>query len=163
VFTARYALSPYIKQIRFVFKGLNKIFWKHKIHYAIGGQSQPTKHDSNRPYLMKDRALAELRVVCAVKGDPPATWSHTESTETVTKVEKSVLKQMITKGRNHEHRDYCISHIRDVSYAQKKQWDTTTRTSLWALSNTYLTVPTHSSQLEWNPVITTSVYTTPRL
>jgi hypothetical protein len=24
VFTARYALSPYIKQIRFVFKGLNK-------------------------------------------------------------------------------------------------------------------------------------------
>jgi hypothetical protein len=23
VFTARYALSPYIKQIRFVFKGLN--------------------------------------------------------------------------------------------------------------------------------------------
>jgi hypothetical protein len=25
VFTARYALSPYIKQIRFVFKGLNQI------------------------------------------------------------------------------------------------------------------------------------------
>jgi hypothetical protein len=25
VFTARYALSPYIKQIRFVFKGLNMI------------------------------------------------------------------------------------------------------------------------------------------
>jgi hypothetical protein len=24
VFTARYALSPYIKQIRFVFKGLNR-------------------------------------------------------------------------------------------------------------------------------------------
>jgi hypothetical protein len=24
VFTARYALSPYIKQIRFVFKGLNE-------------------------------------------------------------------------------------------------------------------------------------------
>jgi hypothetical protein len=24
VFTARYALNPYIKQIRFVFKGLNK-------------------------------------------------------------------------------------------------------------------------------------------
>jgi hypothetical protein len=25
VFTARYALSPYIKQIRFVFKGLNSV------------------------------------------------------------------------------------------------------------------------------------------
>jgi hypothetical protein len=28
VFTARYALSPYIKQIRFVFKGLNSVNWK---------------------------------------------------------------------------------------------------------------------------------------
>jgi hypothetical protein len=27
VFTARYALSPYIKQIRFVFKGLNNKFY----------------------------------------------------------------------------------------------------------------------------------------
>jgi hypothetical protein len=26
VFTARYALSPYIKQIRFVFKGLSKVW-----------------------------------------------------------------------------------------------------------------------------------------
>jgi hypothetical protein len=26
MFTARYALSPYIKQIRFVFKGLKKTF-----------------------------------------------------------------------------------------------------------------------------------------
>jgi hypothetical protein len=26
VFTARYALSPYIKQIRFVFKGLNIVY-----------------------------------------------------------------------------------------------------------------------------------------
>jgi hypothetical protein len=29
VFTARYALSPYIKQIRFVFKGLNNCFRLH--------------------------------------------------------------------------------------------------------------------------------------
>jgi hypothetical protein len=31
VFTARYALSPYIKQIRFVFKGLIR----GELHYAI--------------------------------------------------------------------------------------------------------------------------------
>jgi hypothetical protein len=28
VFTARYALSPYIKQIRFVFKGLNLVVYE---------------------------------------------------------------------------------------------------------------------------------------
>jgi hypothetical protein len=42
MFTARYALSPYIKQIRFVFKGLNEQIALH-IHcvltkYHPGGQ-----------------------------------------------------------------------------------------------------------------------------
>jgi hypothetical protein len=38
VFTARYALSPYIKQIRFVFKGLNK---------EIDKASRPRRHESS--------------------------------------------------------------------------------------------------------------------
>jgi hypothetical protein len=35
VFTARYALSPYIKQIRFVFKGL-KVYWLVYLSPFIG-------------------------------------------------------------------------------------------------------------------------------
>jgi hypothetical protein len=31
VFTARYALSPYMKQIRFVFKVLNKTIYQHML------------------------------------------------------------------------------------------------------------------------------------
>jgi hypothetical protein len=34
-FTARYALSPYIKQIRFVFKGLKKLQITHSIKQSI--------------------------------------------------------------------------------------------------------------------------------
>jgi hypothetical protein len=40
VFTARYALSPYIKQIRFVFKGLNR-----GLHYG----QQRTSHTNSGP------------------------------------------------------------------------------------------------------------------
>jgi hypothetical protein len=35
VFTARYALSPYIKQIRFVFKGLNSAEFAHSFYLCI--------------------------------------------------------------------------------------------------------------------------------
>jgi uncharacterized membrane protein YozB (DUF420 family) len=35
VFTARYALSPYIKQTRFVFKGLNEIFNIQALYVSI--------------------------------------------------------------------------------------------------------------------------------
>jgi hypothetical protein len=37
VFTARYALSPYIKQIRFVFKGLNTCLLEYS-HVASDGR-----------------------------------------------------------------------------------------------------------------------------
>jgi hypothetical protein len=54
VFTARYALSPYIKQIRFVFKGLKEgnqaIIAKFLQKLADIG-SQVPDHDSNSVYV----------------------------------------------------------------------------------------------------------------
>jgi hypothetical protein len=37
VFTTRYALNPYIKQIRFVFKGLNACLFDGKTNSVVGG------------------------------------------------------------------------------------------------------------------------------
>jgi hypothetical protein len=39
VFTARYALSPYIKQIRFVFKGLKR----EAVHFYLNNAVKPVK------------------------------------------------------------------------------------------------------------------------
>jgi hypothetical protein len=46
VFTARYALSPYIKQIRFVFKGLNfmPVKWEDVRSGPRGGDGVFTAH-----------------------------------------------------------------------------------------------------------------------
>jgi hypothetical protein len=69
VFTARYALSPYIKQIRFVFKGL--MVECHRVRFfeteLVGGMSDAVGLRSGRrldaKFLMKEASLRELTVI----------------------------------------------------------------------------------------------------
>jgi hypothetical protein len=57
VFTARYALSPYIKQIRFVFKGLNITQLTISSHAAI-------KHSAFTFLAAQEQLIHEDEVVC---------------------------------------------------------------------------------------------------
>jgi hypothetical protein len=51
VFTARYALSPYIKQTRFVFKGLNK-------HEVLPVPKLQAKKKNGAEYTVSSRSAA---------------------------------------------------------------------------------------------------------
>jgi hypothetical protein len=48
VFTARYALSPYIKQIRFVFKGLIHVFLSRYLTFLGGIEEKCVKRHAIR-------------------------------------------------------------------------------------------------------------------
>jgi hypothetical protein len=63
VFTARYALSPYIKQIRFVFKGLN-LLYNSTVLLATG----------NKPEVSNEKNLVLLNAI-----SPTVVRSHTVS------------------------------------------------------------------------------------
>jgi len=45
-----------------------QIFWKHEIHYMIGGGSHSLNHESNLAHLMKD-ILIDLCTTCAILRD----------------------------------------------------------------------------------------------
>jgi hypothetical protein len=62
VFTARYALSPYIKQIRFVFKGLNTL---HTLKYAKWSFVLRAEHRS-APF---DKDILNLRYYGGAEGN----------------------------------------------------------------------------------------------
>jgi hypothetical protein len=85
VFTARYALSPYIKQIRFVFKGLNTTV----SHCFLFTQSLPLlpTHSRCRGYfhLITLRHTPQSVGLLWTKDQPDAetsTWRHKHSQET---------------------------------------------------------------------------------
>jgi hypothetical protein len=51
VFTARYALSPYIKQIRFVFKGIKSVTAQHSVRLPFSKNTPPPyKHTRARAH-----------------------------------------------------------------------------------------------------------------
>jgi hypothetical protein len=68
VFTARYALSPYIKQIRFVFKELKKAIRRSKIYLMCSvliAYSLATRHQSSQnthSYHVQDTTSPSLKM-----------------------------------------------------------------------------------------------------
>jgi hypothetical protein len=61
VFTARYALSPYIKHIRFVFKGLNRTLAK-RITEIQGGLQAISSNKQNRCNAVPAHAMTVYRI-----------------------------------------------------------------------------------------------------
>jgi hypothetical protein len=55
VFTARYALTPYIKQARFVLKGLK---WILKIGMGCGCVNEPIRNIKSNEFLDKIRRIS---------------------------------------------------------------------------------------------------------
>jgi hypothetical protein len=57
VFTARYALSPYIKQISFVFKGLNNVTLSWEVLRTVTDMSVKPIHQSARHRILEESDL----------------------------------------------------------------------------------------------------------
>jgi hypothetical protein len=68
VFTARYALSPYIKQTRFVFKGLN-MYKAHVMHSSYAFRVQ--EKTSPIPVAARSKAWVCGRALAGIVGSNP--------------------------------------------------------------------------------------------
>jgi hypothetical protein len=79
VFTARYALSPYIKQIRFVFKGLNS-FVTFTVDSQVLNTSEILSLASEMNHTTKlTRLLYRVSVLCLEDNDDQWITELTES------------------------------------------------------------------------------------
>ena len=89
-------------------------FWMQEVPWTVdGGCHCVSEHGNRQAELVIDRSVSDIRSRIAGRTGSANTWAYPDLSELVTIRLKIVLKLLITKGGNPEHRNYrkplCLS------------------------------------------------------